>query len=434
MDLFFVVSSFLISFSLVKELKRFSFWEAWKNFFIKRSLRIFPPFIALLVFTICLTGMTLKAFQSGMDLGVLTQGIESLQRRYANWWVDAFYVSNYFKDRLLIHGWSLSMEEQFYILLPSFLLLYITYFRNTKSKFLFLIFFLVLANLIRLQYYFFHPRIQEFTEYTRILFHPFHTHFDSFIWGILIMELHSLEPTLKSKYLNSKIILGSFGVLFSTYLFFYTTTLETHYLFHIVFKITLFSALAGIYTLLMVEKAIPAFNRFLSFSPFVSIGKLSYTIYLIHMLVSSVVLIRVFDHQNFEFNTISKTILASLYALFYCVVIASFSYFFLEKPFLKLREWSLEKFDPVRNEFYSIAVHPAELKIVAYCLTALSLSPYLIFKYLGKAGVYSPNLFTLQVLNLLVAIPILWNLYSFWKYRKPILQKVLENRFLVQNL
>src|SRR5215831_9701446 len=103
---FFVISGFLITSILLRELKSSQTINLPK-FYFRRTLRIFPPYY-LFLFALTLAGaLGLIALNPGDLIHALT------------------YTSNYHSDRswLVGHTWSLAVEEQFYILWPAVLLL-----------------------------------------------------------------------------------------------------------------------------------------------------------------------------------------------------------------------------------------------------------------------------------------------------------------------
>ena len=102
---FFVISGFLITGLLLEELRRTDTIRLGR-FYFRRTLRIFPPYFALL-------GALLAADWLGaivLNPGDLLHG--------------ATYTSNYHDARswYVGHTWSLSVEEQFYLLWPAVLL------------------------------------------------------------------------------------------------------------------------------------------------------------------------------------------------------------------------------------------------------------------------------------------------------------------------
>jgi peptidoglycan/LPS O-acetylase OafA/YrhL len=103
---FFVISGFLITGLLLAELDH-QHRIRLGRFYFRRTLRIFPPFYTLLV-----------ALAVAASLGSITLAPNDLVH-------GATYTSNYYLDRSWFfgHTWSLSVEEQFYLLWPAALLL-----------------------------------------------------------------------------------------------------------------------------------------------------------------------------------------------------------------------------------------------------------------------------------------------------------------------
>jgi peptidoglycan/LPS O-acetylase OafA/YrhL len=115
-DVFFVISGYLITGIIVSELEntgKFSF----SNFYIRRLRRLFPAFLTVLTFT---TIACLLIFAPG-DLqrygAALFHSIFSLSNIY--FWSEAGYFDTNSKLNPLLHTWSLSVEEQFYMFWPA---------------------------------------------------------------------------------------------------------------------------------------------------------------------------------------------------------------------------------------------------------------------------------------------------------------------------
>lgn len=105
---FFVLSGFLITGMLLGEL-RTSGTISLKEFYIRRSLRIFPAFYVFLAIVAILSWLGLA--------GISVPGHEL--------WRAAIYTTNYFDPRTweVGHLWSLAVEEQFYLTWPLTLLI-----------------------------------------------------------------------------------------------------------------------------------------------------------------------------------------------------------------------------------------------------------------------------------------------------------------------
>lgn len=115
-DLFFVISGFLITSLLLRE------WRAKGNiqlgqFYIRRALRIWPAFAVLLIVYILL------ATQSS-DFGDHLKAAGAAAFSIMNW-VQAFDLA---PVGFLGHAWSLSIEEQFYLVWPAILIVLLARF------------------------------------------------------------------------------------------------------------------------------------------------------------------------------------------------------------------------------------------------------------------------------------------------------------------
>lgn len=106
-DLFFVLSGFLITGILVKTKDSEKYF---RNFYIRRALRIWPVYYALLLFTFVL--LPLIHPQSAADIFAKSHPWESYP----------FFLQNFMVNGLafgtVTATWSLAIEEQFYLLWP----------------------------------------------------------------------------------------------------------------------------------------------------------------------------------------------------------------------------------------------------------------------------------------------------------------------------
>ena len=114
-DLFFVLSGFLISGLLYKEYhKRGEI--SFSRFFIRRGLKIYPAFYVMLLVTF---------------IAQLLAGKLSTWGAYAR---EILFVQDY-RFGIWMHCWSLGVEEHFYILLPILLLLLIRFASDRANPF-----------------------------------------------------------------------------------------------------------------------------------------------------------------------------------------------------------------------------------------------------------------------------------------------------------
>lgn len=118
-DVFFVISGFLISSIVLKGLSadNFSFLEFYK----RRFLRIFPALLCMLIFSVPFAWMWMPP----SEVHDFSKSLLSSLLFYSNFffWLDSGYFDISTDYKPLIHTWSLSVEEQVYIFIPFLLFL-----------------------------------------------------------------------------------------------------------------------------------------------------------------------------------------------------------------------------------------------------------------------------------------------------------------------
>lgn len=124
-DLFFAISGFVIARSLIPALRgcrsRQEYWEQTRNFWIRRAFRLLPSgWLWLLLTLLC----SLYLNQSGV-FGTLRANLMATMAgflQFANFrFADSFFTYEYGASFIY---WSLSLEEQFYLLLPLLALIF----------------------------------------------------------------------------------------------------------------------------------------------------------------------------------------------------------------------------------------------------------------------------------------------------------------------
>lgn len=113
-DIFFVISGFLISTILFSSLEsnRFSIAE----FYIKRIRRIFPALITVMLATIAFAWFLLFSDEFERFGKHLTAGISFVSNFV--FWRESGYFDSSSEAKPLLHFWSLAIEEQFYLFWP----------------------------------------------------------------------------------------------------------------------------------------------------------------------------------------------------------------------------------------------------------------------------------------------------------------------------
>jgi len=125
-DIFFVISGFVITLIIKKEMLNGNF--SMRTFFVRRLWRIFPALLATVLIT---TLIFLPFLPSSVDDNFLKSSVASTFG-VAN--IYFYFTLDYFSSGIsnpLLHIWSLGVEEQFYLLFPLLLIVSNFYRKNT---------------------------------------------------------------------------------------------------------------------------------------------------------------------------------------------------------------------------------------------------------------------------------------------------------------
>ncbi len=121
-DVFFVISGFLITGLLLRELER-SGSIRLRTFYARRARRLLP----LAAVTLIVTAIAARFVMSPYDLTPFTGDARAAAFYYANWHFAAAqlnYLNGNAATSPLLHYWSLAVEEQFYLVWPLLLLVF----------------------------------------------------------------------------------------------------------------------------------------------------------------------------------------------------------------------------------------------------------------------------------------------------------------------
>lgn len=105
-DVFFVLSGFLITTLLIEERERTG-RTSFGGFFKRRAARLLPALAVFLAASAALVGVT------GVDRSITLRALPAVIGYAGNWWI----VSGH-SNGALGHTWSLAVEEQFYLVWP----------------------------------------------------------------------------------------------------------------------------------------------------------------------------------------------------------------------------------------------------------------------------------------------------------------------------
>ncbi|MES2062882.1 MAG: acyltransferase [Bacteroidota bacterium] len=176
-DLFFVLSGFLISGLLFKEYKSKGNID-FSRFFIRRSFKIYPGFFVFLVISL-ITSVVIYHFFGG-------------ERPYFKGYMyDALFLHNYLGG-VYITTWSLDVEEAFYILLPIFFIAAISLKKLQRSTLVTTYLLLVLIGIIgRITANINIPKYNFLSHYAQ-------THFrlDALFFGVILSYFYHYDKSL----------------------------------------------------------------------------------------------------------------------------------------------------------------------------------------------------------------------------------------------
>jgi len=123
-DVFFVISGFIVTTVILREVDRTG-RISLKDFYVRRIRRILPMFTLATVMTVALTMVFLSPFGDQQQAFSTSRWAAFFASNYQLQFSDSYenLVGNPFR-----HLWSLSVEEQFYVVLPVVLIVAIRFF------------------------------------------------------------------------------------------------------------------------------------------------------------------------------------------------------------------------------------------------------------------------------------------------------------------
>ncbi|MDV6234216.1 acyltransferase [Leptospira ellisii] len=321
-DLFFVLSGFLIYSGILKYENDPASFDKTK-FFVSRTLRIFPAYyFCLFVLYFYFKGQIDRLIRIPNPNEFQIAEIISLRGILDASYADFFYVSNYSERRLSLVGWSLSIEEQFYLILPffsSFFLLRKDFTRRISV--LILLYFVPSAY--RIHYAFQNADLS-------VLIYS-HTRMDALLAGMILAEL---EFRLRKKENEPGILPQFYPWIAATFLVLGHSFSLDHW-----FRKTIGFNFLNLGYAFLIASALRS-GSFLSFvlgSPvFRPIARLSYTMYLWNILIGGIAVSKILSGTSnidgFVF------FYAGAAAVSACFLFSWVLYLVIEKPFLLYKE------------------------------------------------------------------------------------------------
>ena len=296
-DIFFVISGYLICSIIKLKIETQSF--SYSDFYMRRLRRIFPAFITVLIVTSVFSWLWLLPDDMVRFCRSLISSL-TLSSNYYFWKTSGYFdISAQLKP--LLHTWSLSVEEQFYLLFPVF---YIFLFNNYK-RFLLLYFLAILfLSLIFAQW--------GSNLYSQFTYYSIHSRVFEFSIGIIV-SIVGFNRYFKK--IGDFSFLGLFLIVFSVLFFDSSIGFPGFW--------TLIPTIGAALILLNHNRNSFAY-KILKTKPLVYLGLFSYSAYLWHQPIFAFA--RYKESSELSFVTIVSLIVITL-------ILSYISYRYIEKPF-----------------------------------------------------------------------------------------------------
>ena len=322
-DLFFVLSGFLISGQLFKEIENKGNISL-KTFYIKRIFRIVPSYF----FTLCLY-FTFPFFREREALSSL--------------WKFLTFTQNYGLDVIsrgtFSHAWSLCIEEQFYLILPVFLLILMPakLFRYIAVLMIAVIGFSIAARLMAWNE-FIAAADTSSTDFWKLwymkIYYPTHTRLDGLAIGVLIGHLMQYSSIFKRMVHHNGNKIFFLGILFLGCSFWVCN--EQTSKMASVFGFTSVAVSYGLILMAAVSKSSFLYKSKVYVTT--QLAALSYAVYLSHKGIIHLV------QTTLDYFKLESSDNVSLLLCFWACILGGLLYrFVIERPFLTIKFKVLKK-------------------------------------------------------------------------------------------
>ncbi len=324
MDLFFVLSGFLIGSILLRSLE-VEGSQQLTRFYLRRAFRTFPSYYVVLIFL------------------ALTTALTAAQRAHLPY--EFIYGTNFMPlgrgDIVMFWGWSLALEEQFYLTVP-ILFFILTRLRGDRARVLFLGGLWLLGLFIRLSVFMRRWPWTDFELYGALYFRS-HTRYDTLVAGVLFAFVHQrwrvpIGQWLKDPFHRALLALVSLSCL---WILLFPAVFGPEYvqIVHVFAWGTITSVMYFAALLLLLHGDPKGVRGWLSHPLFRRIATLGYGVYLVHVPILDRLIVPVV--HKLVARKISQWVLwpASLVVLMLLSMgLGYLMHILIEKPSLRLRE------------------------------------------------------------------------------------------------
>lgn len=297
-DIFFVISGYLISFLLIDRIRNNSF--TFTDFYERRARRILPILFLIIIVSFVAGWVLMMANQYKEFAASSISSLFFLSNFFF------FFTDNYFQEsssfKPLLHTWSLSIEEQFYILFPPIIYFFLKNKINIVKIFLILFFIsLLFSTFLSI-------------AYSQLNFYILPSRIWEILAGSIMAFLHSSNRAKEEK--NSQLLTFiGFGLIILSLVFFNNKIPNPSF----------FSSTAVIGTCLVIfyYNRSNFITKLLSNNLLVKIGLISYSLYLWHFPI--------FAFKKINSNNLSNFDKIELLGLI--IFLSIMTFIFVEKPF-----------------------------------------------------------------------------------------------------
>jgi peptidoglycan/LPS O-acetylase OafA/YrhL len=322
-QLFFVLSGFLITRILMTDKGKPHFL---RNFYIRRSLRIFPIYYLMLVLFFILLPL-LGSFPSWLGNAVNDQLWYWL---YLQNWIRAFSDQG-----ALAPYWSLAIEEQYYLIWPLMIL------SLNPKQLKFVCFLMILsAPVFRTGLYHYMPLWFDVENIGKAAAYNFtFARWDAIAIGSLIALYVGSDNELKMmKIAKYVFVLGSIIILIQLAVLSNFTSVAPG--IGMLNQTTISLVFGSIIVLVYFSKQSHWFVNLLEYTPIKSIGKVSYAMYLFHLPLAVIWI----NYWSLDFSNHSSFVTLLLVFLHYSILVvvtyllAQISWKIFEHPILRFKD------------------------------------------------------------------------------------------------
>ena len=306
-DVFFVVSGYLITTIIIEDIENKTF--SFLNFYERRIRRILPALFFVIL--VCIPFAWIWMLPGQMK--DFSQSLVAVSLFASNFlfWKESGYFDAAAEEKPLLHTWSLAVEEQYYVIFPIFLFFA---WRFGKNKVFWITVLIAGISLMLSEWGWRNKNSANFfLAPTRVW---------EILAGSIVAFIVLKRGVQKNNFLS---FLGLILIFFSIFSYDETTPFPSIY--------TLVPVVGVALLILYADKKTLA-SKILSMKLFVSLGLISYSAYLWHQPLFAFARIRMLNEPSHLFMML--LVVCSL-------ILAFFSWRFIEKPFRDKKKYSNKK-------------------------------------------------------------------------------------------